>query len=86
MAIVLYREGDSDEVSGVRCEIGRFPAETFHRQIAAGWVSDIQDLRKRSCELSDSEIKSLAKERGISLRGKNIATLKSELDQTSSYE
>lgn len=51
MAIVLYREGDTHEEHGVKCEIGRFPVARLQAHLDAGWVTDPTQLCEPEPEL-----------------------------------
>lgn len=90
MAVILYREGNETEVSGVKCISKRFDPFQYHQAIKDGWVVDPSELYRaptfeeadtnNSGKLSVEEIRQAAKEAGIDGWEKGrISRLKREL-------
>ncbi len=49
--IALYKPGDRYEVKGIKCEIGRFPAQDLQKRLKEGWIADPGDLYKEDASL-----------------------------------
>lgn len=48
MAVMVYREGDSHEVKGVKCEAARIEIRSLQSHLDQGWVVDPSTLYKKS--------------------------------------
>lgn len=52
--IVLYKKGDTHNIGGVKCEIGRFKNNEITFRLAEGWKVSPKDLVERKKESKTS--------------------------------
>lgn len=83
MASILYREGGSHEVNGIKCEVGAFDGADVALMLQSGWFADPADLGKKpALTLPDdkNELERIAREFGVELdKRKKLADLKSQV-------
>lgn len=86
--VSMYKEGDSCEVRGIKCDVKRMKFQEMEHYASEGWVKDPADIGQEQ-EVSEEEategaheVRLMAKAKGIEgWDKKRIKTLKAELDE-----
>ena len=79
MAIQLYREGDTHEIKGIKCELSNFPIHQLDARLKEGWVKSPEDISNgKNDNEKDSEEKESEKIRTSEKGAPDIRALAKE--------
>lgn len=82
--IVLYRDGDTHEINGVKCEMGRFKNSALKAMLSAGWRVTPEAEESNVVDISPDIIRAKARDAGIEgWETKRIKTLQKALGDNS---